>query len=223
LGHAAAAATDEDQPPAASWLVKAIPLSDKLSELGWMECRKPPQAVPAVMRLAPVHHPSAPHQADKQYYIADASAKLYRASAYYAAKQLAVLPFALLNTLVSVRSTSCLAVPCCLAPPRPAPTCIARAKGERPPACCSRNARPCLSWCGGASALGTNSGPSLRARPAPRAPPPWPQAFSFILYGMSNLRDLPVPIITNGAISALLYLIAAQVGWRVGGGVHRQW
>lgn len=38
--------------------------------------------------------------ADKQYYIADASARLYRTSAYYAAKQLAVLPFAVLNVLV---------------------------------------------------------------------------------------------------------------------------
>lgn len=40
-----------------------------------------------------------PHP-DKQYYLADASARLYRTTAYYAAKQLAVLPFAVLNVLV---------------------------------------------------------------------------------------------------------------------------
>ncbi|KAG2499204.1 hypothetical protein HYH03_002785 [Edaphochlamys debaryana] len=40
------------------------------------------------------------YTADKQYYTADLSAKLYRPSAYYVAKLLAVLPFSILSMLV---------------------------------------------------------------------------------------------------------------------------
>jgi ABC-type multidrug transport system permease subunit len=38
--------------------------------------------------------------ADKQFYIADVNAGLYKPSAYYLAKQLVVLPFAVLNVLM---------------------------------------------------------------------------------------------------------------------------
>jgi hypothetical protein len=40
------------------------------------------------------------YSADKQYFVADATSKLYKPSAFYAAKQLAILPFAVLNVLV---------------------------------------------------------------------------------------------------------------------------
>ncbi|GBF87651.1 ABC transporter G family [Raphidocelis subcapitata] len=89
---------------------------------------------PTIFLLLPYVYMSL-YTADKQYYVADAAAKLYAPSAYYAAKTVAVLPFAVLNVV----------------------------------------------------------------------------AFSWILYGMAGLRREAVPVVANGAISALLYLIAAQV------------
>jgi hypothetical protein len=54
---------------------------------------------PVIFLLLPYVYMSL-FAADKQYFIADVSAKLYRPSAYYLAKQLAVAPFLVLNTLV---------------------------------------------------------------------------------------------------------------------------
>lgn len=51
---------------------------------------------PVILLLLPYVYMSL-YTSDKQYYIADSSAKLYHPSAYYLAKQLAVLPFAVLN------------------------------------------------------------------------------------------------------------------------------
>lgn len=81
--------------------------------------------------------PSNTHsfKTDKQYYVADAAARLYRPSAYYAAKQAAVLPFAALNVAV----------------------------------------------------------------------------FALTLYGMAGLRPTVAACAANFGLSALLYLIAAQV------------
>lgn len=54
---------------------------------------------PVILLLLPYVYMSL-YTADKQYYIADSSAKLYHPSAYYVAKQMAVLPFAVLNVLL---------------------------------------------------------------------------------------------------------------------------
>ncbi|KAI8467922.1 MAG: hypothetical protein J3K34DRAFT_523385 [Monoraphidium minutum] len=54
---------------------------------------------PTIFLLLPYVYMSL-YSADKQYYVADATARLYRPSAFYAAKQLAILPFAVLNVLV---------------------------------------------------------------------------------------------------------------------------
>jgi len=54
---------------------------------------------PVILLLLPYVYMSL-FTSDKQYFIQDASAKLYRPSAYYVAKQLAVLPFAVLNALL---------------------------------------------------------------------------------------------------------------------------
>lgn len=54
---------------------------------------------PVILLLLPYVYMSL-YTADKQYYIADSSAKLYHPSAYYVAKQMAVMPFAILNVLL---------------------------------------------------------------------------------------------------------------------------
>jgi len=54
---------------------------------------------PVIMLLMPFVYMSL-FTADKEYFIQDVSAKLYRPSAYYVAKQLAVLPFGILNSLL---------------------------------------------------------------------------------------------------------------------------
>jgi ABC-type multidrug transport system permease subunit len=54
---------------------------------------------PVILLLLPYVYMSL-YTADKQYYIADSSAKLYHPSAYYVAKQFAVMPFAILNVLL---------------------------------------------------------------------------------------------------------------------------
>eukprot|EP00878_Enallax_costatus_P000100 GHUV01000134.1.p1 GENE.GHUV01000134.1~~GHUV01000134.1.p1 ORF type:complete len:870 (+),score=236.10 GHUV01000134.1:1054-3663(+) len=54
---------------------------------------------PVILLLLPYVYMSL-YTADKQYYIADSSAKLYHPSAYYIAKQMAVMPFAILNVLL---------------------------------------------------------------------------------------------------------------------------
>lgn len=54
---------------------------------------------PVILLLLPYVYMSL-YTADKQYYIADSSAKLYHPSAYYLAKQMAVIPFAVLNVLL---------------------------------------------------------------------------------------------------------------------------
>ncbi|KAF8067234.1 ctr9 [Scenedesmus sp. PABB004] len=54
---------------------------------------------PVILLLLPYVYMSL-FTSDKQYYIADSSAKLYHPSAYYVAKQLAVAPFAVLNVLL---------------------------------------------------------------------------------------------------------------------------
>ena len=54
---------------------------------------------PVIFLLLPYVYMSL-YTSDKQYFIADVSAKLYSPSAYYVAKQLAILPFAILNVLV---------------------------------------------------------------------------------------------------------------------------
>lgn len=54
---------------------------------------------PVILLLLPYVYMSL-YTSDKQYYIADSVAKLYQPSAYYLAKQMAVMPFAILNILL---------------------------------------------------------------------------------------------------------------------------
>eukprot|EP00877_Chromochloris_zofingiensis_P013185 jgi/Chrzof1/811/Cz01g29200.t1 len=54
---------------------------------------------PVIFMLLPYVYMSL-YTADKQYFIQDSASKLYHPSAYYVAKQAAILPFAILNVLV---------------------------------------------------------------------------------------------------------------------------
>ena len=136
------------------------------------------------------------YTADKKFYIADASAKLYRPHAYYAAKARG----AHAPPRAGGRPPAADAhppLPLGAARPPPAKRARARARsGTRPAPSLPHFPRP----------------PPARAQVTATVPFQVLSAliFTFTVYGMAGLRPGVVHVVKNGVLAAQLYLIAVQ-------------
>mgnify|MGYP001811104728 CR=1 FL=1 len=146
------------------------------------------------------------YSADKKFYLSDASSQLYRPLAYYLAKVHRGKAY-IARARLPGAGRECRRAPVHLCRhPRTARPGAASAKGPI-------LARPCLLL---------NPG---RSPPPPLPPPLAPQisaitpfqivsacVFGFTVYGMGGLRHGYEPVLKNGLINTLMYLIASQVG-----------